>query len=133
MSVFRQLAPGVLVAGQIDEADLAKARDLGVALIINNRPDGEEPGQPDAATMASAAAALGLEYLYAPVRGMPGAEAVEAIGSALAEQTPVLIHCKSGMRSTVAWAIAASREGQSREDIVSGAADAGFDLSGMPL
>ena len=133
MATFRRLTPGVWVAGQIDEGDLAAARVLGVTRIINNRPDGEEHGQPDAATMATAAHALGLDYLYAPVRGMPGAEAIEAIGSALAEETPVLIHCKSGMRSTVAWAIAASRAGQSRETIVSTAADAGFDLSGIPF
>lgn len=131
--MFRQLAPGVLVSGQIYEADLAKARDLGVSLIINNRPDGEEPGQPDAAGMATAAHGLDLDYLYAPVRGMPNAEAVEAIEAALKDGTPVLMHCKSGMRSTVAWALAASRTGQPREAILSAAADAGFDLSAMPF
>lgn len=131
--MFKQLAPGVLVSGQIDEADLVQARDLGVTLVINNRPDGEEPGQPEAAVMAAAAHALGLDYLYAPVRGMPNNEAVEAIESALADGTPVLMHCKSGMRSTVAWALAAGRTGQSRDEIVSAAADAGYDLSGLPL
>ena len=32
--MFKQLAPGVLVSGQIFEADLAKAKDMGVSLII---------------------------------------------------------------------------------------------------
>lgn len=131
--MFKQLAPGVLVSGQIFEADLAKAKDMGVSLIINNRPDGEEPGQPDAATMASAAHGLDLDYLYAPVSGMPNAQAVEAIEAALNDGTPVLMHCKSGMRSTVAWALAASRTGTSREDILSAAADAGYDLSSLPF
>lgn len=131
--MFRQLAPGVLVSSQIYEADLARARDLGVSLIINNRPDGEEPGQPDAASMAAAAHGLDLDYLYAPMRGMPNAEAIEAIESALRDGTPVLMHCKSGMRSAIAWAMAASRTGQSREEIVSAAADAGYDLSSMPF
>lgn len=131
--MFRQLAPGVLVSGQIFEADLAKARDLGVTLIINNRPDGEEPGQPDAASMARAAQALELDYLYAPMRGMPNAETIEVVESALRDGTPILMHCKSGMRSTVAWAIAASRTGQPRDEIVSAAADAGYDLSSMPF
>ena len=133
MTALRTLAPGVLVAGQIDLADLQNARDLGVVRIISNRPDGEEPGQPDAATMADAAHALGLEYVHAPVRGMPGADAVAAIDAALAEGTSVLIHCKSGMRSTAAWALAASQRGQSREAIVAAAAEAGYDLSGLPL
>ena len=131
--MFKQLAPGVLVSGQIFEADLAKAKDMGVSLIINNRPDGEEPGQPDAATMASAAHGLDLDYLYAPVSGMPNAQAVEAIEAALNDGPPVLMHCKSGMRSTGAWALAASRTGKSREDILSAAADAGYDLSSLPF
>ena len=133
MAALRTLAPGVLVAGQIDMADLQTVRDLGVVRIISNRPDGEEPGQPDAATMADAARALGLEYIHAPVRGMPGPEAIAAIDAALAKETSVLIHCKSGMRSTVAWALAARQRGQSREAIVAAAAEAGFDLSGLPL
>ena len=133
MAALRTLAPGVLVAGQIDLADLETARDLGVVRIINNRPDGEEYGQIDAATMADAARALGLDYVHAPVRGLPGPEAIAAIDAALADGTPVLIHCKSGMRSAAAWALAASQQGQSREDIVSAAAGAGYDLSGLPL
>ncbi|WP_395650379.1 TIGR01244 family sulfur transferase [Brevundimonas sp.] len=133
MAALRTLAPGVLVAGQIDLADLETARDLGVVRIINNRPDGEEYGQIDAATMSEAARALGLDYVHAPVRGMPGPEAIAAIDAALADGTSVLIHCKSGMRSAAAWALAASRRGDSREDIVSAAAGAGYDLSGLPL
>ena len=133
MAVLRTLAPGVLVAGQIEVADLETARDLGVVRIINNRPDGEEYGQIDAATMADAARALGLDYVHAPVRGMPGPDAVAAIEAALSEGTSVLIHCKSGMRSTVAWALAARQQGRSREEIVAAAVGAGYDLSGLPL
>jgi len=133
MTAFRQLTPGVLVAGQIEQEDLTTARGLGIVRIINNRPDGEEPGQPDAATMAAAAQALGLDYAHVPVRGMPGVEAVAAIEAALSEGTPVLIHCKSGMRSAAAWALAAHRLGQPREAILSAAASVGYDLSGLPL
>jgi uncharacterized protein (TIGR01244 family) len=82
---------------------------MGVGLVINNRPDGEEPGQPEAAGMARAAHGLDIDYLYAPVSGMPNAQAVEAVEAALNDGTPVLMHCKSGMRSTVAWALAAAR------------------------
>lgn len=131
--MFKQLAPGVWVSGQIFEADLARAKEMGVGLVINNRPDGEEPGQPDAAGMARAAHGLDIDYLYAPVSGMPNAQAVEAVEAALNDGTPVLMHCKSGMRSTVAWALAAARTGQSREDILSAAAGAGYDLSSLPF
>lgn len=131
--MFRKVTDGVFASPQIGIGEVGEAAAMGVTLIINNRPDGEEFGQPEAATMAAAAHALGLDYLYAPVRGMPNAEAVEAVEAALNDQTPVLMHCKSGMRSTVAWALAAGRTGQSREDIVAAAADAGFDLSNLPF
>lgn len=133
MAVLRDLAPDVLVSGQITVDDLAAAKARGVARIINNRPDGEEPGQPPAAEIEAAARTLGLDYVYAPVRGMPGPEAVAAVQSALSDGTPVLLHCKSGMRSAAAWALAASRRGASREDILSSAAAAGYDLGGLPL
>lgn len=131
--MFRQLTPKVLISGKISEADLALAKDQGVTLIINNRPDGEEPGQPEAATMAARADDLGLDYLYLPVRGMPGQDAVEALESALADGETMLIHCKSGMRSAVAWALAESRRGTPRDEILTAAAGAGFDLSTLPF
>ncbi len=133
MTSLRNLAPNVLVAGQITSDDLIAAKARGVVRIINNRPDGEEPGQPPASELAAAAFALGLDYIHAPARGMPGPEVVSAVEAALADGEPVLLYCKSGMRSAAAWALASSRLGASREDILEGAASAGYDLSGLPI
>ena len=41
----------VLVAGQIDPASLEALAHYGVTMIVNNRPDREEPGQPSSAEM----------------------------------------------------------------------------------
>ena len=47
MSDFRKLEDGMFVSPQVTAAELAQARDAGITLIVNNRPDGEEPGQPE--------------------------------------------------------------------------------------
>ena len=133
MAFIRPLVPGVLVAGQIHADDMAAAVAQGVRRIVNNRPDHEEPGQPTSAEIEAAAHAVGLDYTYAPARGLPDAAVVDAVAEALADGAPVLLFCKSGMRSAAAWALATSRSGGSREDIVTAAAGAGYDLSGLPL
>ena len=43
------LSPGVSVAGRLDRADIDALAAAGVRTIINNRPDGEDPGQLPAA------------------------------------------------------------------------------------
>ncbi|NBW07476.1 MAG: TIGR01244 family phosphatase [Caulobacteraceae bacterium] len=134
MSAFRQLFPGVFVAGQIQTGDIAEAAALGVGRVINNRPDHEEPGQPTSDEIEAATRAAGLDYLHAPARGLPDAGVVDAVEAALADGTPVLMFCKSGMRSSAAWALAVSRSGAlSRDEILTAAAGAGYALGGLPL
>ena len=131
---FRTLAPGVLVSGQITIDDLTTAAAQGVTRVVNNRPDDEEPGQPSSAEMAAAAGAVGLDYVHAPVRGMPDAEAVAVVAAALADGASTLLYCRSGMRSAAAWAIATAESGQKTADEVrAAAAAAGYDLSRLPL
>jgi uncharacterized protein (TIGR01244 family) len=134
MSAFRQLFPGVLVSGQIQAGDLADAVALGVRRIVNNRPDHEEPGQPASAEIEAGGRGAGLDYVYAPARGLPDAAVVDAVEAALKDGAPVLMFCKSGMRSSAAWALATSRSGAlSRDEILTAAAAAGYSLGGLPL
>lgn len=134
MALIRELAPGVFVSGQIHPDDLPDLAAQGVRRIVNNRPDQEEYGQPTAADMQAAAAEVGLGYVHAPIRGMPDARAVADMTAALEGEGPVLLHCKSGMRSTVAWALAMrGSDAMSRDEIVAAGAGAGFDLSSLPF
>ena len=132
--MMRPLVPGVFVAGQIHADDMEDAVAQGVSRIVNNRPDHEELGQPTSATIEAAARAAGLDYVYAPARGLPDASVVATVESALADGASVLLFCKSGMRSAAAWALASSRSGTlSRQEILTATAGAGFDLSGLPI
>lgn len=127
---FRSLEPGFWVSPQIRPDMLAAAKELGVGLIISNRPDGEEPGQPTAAEMAEAAGALGMAFAHFPVVGRPDADAVRAMAQALdAAPGGVLAFCRSGTRSTFAWALARAGSGRiAPEDLVAAADRAGYDL-----
>lgn len=132
----KKLTQAVSVAGQLTIDDLANVRDAGFVAVVNHRPDDEEPGQPGSEDLEAEAGRLGLEYVWAPVTGFPGAEAVEATTQALAAadgQGPVLMFCRSGMRSTAAWALAERARGGDAHAIRSAAAAAGYDLSRLPL
>ena len=78
-----QLDDKVLVSGQIPPGRRRRARTQGVTMIVNNRPDGEEPGQPLGAEIEEAAAAAGIDYRSVPIiRGIGPAD-VEAMREAI--------------------------------------------------
>lgn len=131
---FRVLAPGVRVAGQIGPQDVAAAREQGVALIVNNRPDGEEPGQPASAEVEAWAREAGLDYAWMPVRGLPAEADVRALAARMRSGGDILIYCRSGMRSAALWAMAEALDPARDPDAIRRAAlEAGYDLSGLPL
>jgi uncharacterized protein (TIGR01244 family) len=131
--MFKQLDGKTLVSGQITADDLSQASAEGVTLVVNNRPDGEDAGQPTSAEIEAAARAAGLDYRHVPiVRGM-GPTDVELMREAMAAtgDGKLLAYCRSGMRSTLAWAVACREEGVPREKVEQGAAAAGFSLTAV--
>ena len=128
--MIRQLDDKTSVSGQIQAADIAPIKSAGVSMIICNRPDGEEPGQPTAAEIEQAAEAAGLEFRHVPVIRGIGPSDVKAMQEALDGAVgKVLAYCRSGNRSTLLWAVARRRQGASIEEIEQGAERAGIDLS----
>ena len=130
---IRAVTADFAVSGQLSAADLAEARNRGFTLIINNRPDGEAPGQPLAAEIESAAAAAGLAYVHIPVRGAPTLGQAEAVRQAVAgAQGPALAFCRTGNRSVMAWALGELAAGVlARDELLRLTAAAGYDLSGV--
>lgn len=120
----------VLIAGQIRPRDVAEAAALGVTMVVNNRPDGEEPGQPAGAELEAAASAAGLGYRHLPVAGSIAPGQAEAMAAILdAAEGKVLAFCRSGTRSTYLWALARALRGEDRDTLVARAAAAGYDLT----
>ena len=124
----RQLDDKVLVSGQIHPDEVAALMGEGITMLVNNRPDGEEPGQPLGVEIEEAARAVGLDYRAIPIiRGIGPADAEamqEAIKSAGGK---LLAFCRTGTRSSLAWALAKNDEGMPREEIEARLRSAGVD------
>ncbi|GJD36098.1 TIGR01244 family sulfur transferase [Methylobacterium aerolatum] len=127
------ITPTFAVASQPAPDAIAALAETGTVLLINNRPDGEEPGQPGDAAEAQAAAGAGLAYRHLPVTGDAlNREDVARFRQALREADgPVVAHCRSGTRSLTLWVIGEVLEGHlAAGDVTDVGARHGFDLSG---
>jgi uncharacterized protein (TIGR01244 family) len=128
----RQLDDKVLVSGQIHPDEVAALVGEGITMLVNNRPDGEEPGQPLGVEIEEAARAAGLDYRAIPIiRGIGPADA-EAMQEAIKSAGGKLFaFCRTGTRSSLAWALAKSDEGMPREEIEQRLRSVGVDP--MPI
>jgi len=127
--MIRQLDDRTLVSGQIAPHEVAGLADQGVTVIVNNLPDGEEPGQPMAADIEAATAEAGITYHFVPIiRGIGPAD-VDEMQKALREagDGKLLAFCRSGTRSAYTCALAHREEGASREEVEERLNSAGFD------
>ncbi|NJM49754.1 MAG: TIGR01244 family phosphatase [Sphingomonadales bacterium] len=121
---------------QITLTDVESAKAQGVTMIINNRPDGEDPSSAQSADIAAAAKAAGIDYVAIPVThaGFSRAQ-IDALNSALekAKGGRVLAYCRSGTRSTLLWALSQAAKGESPRVIAAKAADAGYDVAPVQM
>jgi uncharacterized protein (TIGR01244 family) len=129
--MFRKLTENVYASPQIGLDEVAEAQELGVTLIVNNRPEGESDDQVAGSDIAAAAAAAGIDYVAIPVTHAGFAEhQVTAMAEALGRSSgPVLAYCRSGTRSTLLWALARAKAGDDPEQLAEQAAAAGYDLA----
>jgi uncharacterized protein (TIGR01244 family) len=127
--MIRQLGDRTLVSAQIGPEEVARLTVHGVTMLVNNRPDFEEPGQPRASDIEAAAEQAGIAYRFVPIiRGIGPAD-VEAMQEALREMGDgkLLAFCRSGTRSAFAVSLAHREEGASREEVEQRLTLAGFD------
>ena len=127
---LRQVAADFFVAPQLVADDFPAAREAGIRTVINNRPDGEAPGQLSDAEARALAVANGLAYAFVPVvSGRMGPDDVATFKAAVAGHPgPHLAYCRSGTRSCHMWAFATA-EARPVDATIEAAAAAGYDLS----
>lgn len=130
---MRTIDETISVSAQITPADVTELARAGFKAIVNNRPDEEEPGQPEGDAIRAVAETLGLTYHAIPVThagfSMPQVEAMRAAIEGAGG--PVFAYCRSGTRSTNLWALAEASRGTDPEALVSKAAQAGYDLTSL--
>jgi uncharacterized protein (TIGR01244 family) len=134
--MFRKLTDRILVSPQISVDEVEQAKAQGVTVILNNRPDDEEPGQVNGAEIEAAAKAAGIAYIAVPVAhggfapwqldGM--AQALDQAAKA-GSDGKLLAYCRSGTRSTLLWALTRARAGDNADVLSAQAAAAGYDIS----
>lgn len=127
---LKRINDQVSVSGQIRPEDAAALKAAGFVAIVNNRPDGESPDQPDSAEIEAAAKAAGLDYYFIPL-GREGVspEMVEQTKAVLEGSAgPVFCYCRSGTRSTTLWALSQAGRRDASE-IIAQAGEAGYDIS----
>lgn len=126
----RQLDDRTLVSGQIRPEDVPGLKELGVTLIINNRPDNEDPDQPASDDIEAAAHAAGIDYRHVPIARGLGPSDIEAMREAINSvgEGKIFAFCRTGNRSALAWAVARSEDGVPSAELEAKASAAGFDL-----
>lgn len=124
-----QLDDNLIISGQVSVADVALAAREGVTMIVNNRPDHEDPAQPLASEIEDAAAAAGVAYRHVPILRGIGPGEVEAMREALdaAAGGKVMAFCRSGTRSAMVCALAQRGMGVERGEVERRLREAGFD------
>lgn len=97
---IRKITEDYSVAPQITAEDVLAIKQAGFRSLICNRPDDEQPGQPEADTIREAAEKAGLQFRFIPVvSGAMTPDNVSDMADALDElPTPVLAYCRSGTR-----------------------------------
>jgi uncharacterized protein (TIGR01244 family) len=128
------LMPGFDVTGRLDRGDIEALAEAGVGTIISNRPDGEDPGQLEAAVARRIAEAHGLAYHHIPITAQSlSAADVDAFAAVLRQAAgPIVAHCRSGTRSALLWALVRLREGADPLSLIAVAAHHGIDIAALP-
>ncbi len=104
-----QLAPNMYVAGQLLDTDIGRIRELGIQVLVCNRPDGEADQIPST-KMSELARAAGMEFAYLPMSNPEDtAEQEPVFREILKNNVKVLAYCRTGRRSSALWQAATSK------------------------
>jgi uncharacterized protein (TIGR01244 family) len=127
--MIRKLDEKTMISGQISSRRCRRLKEQGVSMIVCNRPDGEEPGQPRRRDRGAAERA-GLQFRFIPISRGIGPSDAESMAEAIeAADGKVLAYCRTGNRSALVWAVARRKQGASVEELEKAAAQAGVDLT----
>ncbi len=97
---IQQLNEQVSVSGQLSVGDLPALKELGIELLVCNRPDGESADQPPFDQIAEAAQKLGMSVESIPFAGSEMTEAhAREFAALLTSGKRTHAYCRSGARS----------------------------------
>ncbi len=132
--MFTKLDDNIFVSPQISVDQVKNAADMGITLIINNRPDGESADQTKGDAIKRAAIKAELDYISIPIThagfSAPQVDAmIKALEDNMEKDGKILAYCRSGTRSTFLWSLAQAKMGETPAEIVRLAGNAGYDTT----
>jgi uncharacterized protein (TIGR01244 family) len=103
----------VVITSQIRPDDILRLQQKGYRLLVDVRPDGEEPNQPTSAELREAADGQRMDFIYIPVpHDTIPEEAVHKLQVALSSYKSAVLYCRTGRRAARLFALEeASRPG----------------------
>jgi sulfide:quinone oxidoreductase len=113
---FARLSDRYSVAPQIQPTDIEFFAEQGFTVVICNRPDGEDQGQPTADSVRAACEERGIAFHMIPMSGRWVSEDTVDRYLEVMQQAdgPVLGYCRSGTRSAILWQMASQKTGALR-------------------
>lgn len=128
----KQLTDRLIVSAQPTADDIAGAAQAGVRMVVNNRPDGEEPGQPTSEELRQTADRHGIAYRHIPVTPGDIHDAdIAAFDRALRDADgQTLAFCRTGTRAATLWALTQAGKRPTAE-LLEVARNAGYNIDAL--
>lgn len=131
---IEKISDYLYISKQLDERNIKRiAQFEGIKTVICNRPDGEEPGQPDFETVKHWLNEAGIEhvvYLPATMDTITDDTLLQEFQETVAKSpAPILAYCRTGTRSALMWALNQAKRGVEVNSVIKAADLAGVDLS----
>ncbi|CAM5775506.1 hypothetical protein LMIY3S_05058 [Labrys miyagiensis] len=129
---IRRIDDDFSVSSQIGLENILEIAALGFRSLVSNRPDREENGQVEAASLCLAAEGAGLRFRHIPVTISAISDNDIALFAAALEELPkpILAFCRSGTRAATLWALSqAARNGS--DQVLAATRSAGYDLQAL--
>jgi sulfide:quinone oxidoreductase len=132
MQRFTSISDSLTVSDQITPADVTALAAQGVKTIICNRPNHEEPGQPENTALSAAAAAAGITFIEQPVSfsTLQPRDGVAFGAHLAAAEGKVHAFCRTGRRCVALWTLA-NAKAMGTHAVLEKAASLGEDLRGL--
>tara|TARA_X000000368_G_C22585420_1_gene516944 strand:- start:39 stop:458 length:420 start_codon:yes stop_codon:yes gene_type:complete len=128
---MKEVTKNYFVSPQILASDVGLLKEQGFETIVCNRPDNEEPNQPDFESINKECSRLGLKFYNYPLSpGDLNIERVLETKGLLEEGNKILAYCRTGTRCITLWACAEVANKEVKE-ILKISENAGYDLNHM--
>ena len=128
---MKEVTKNYFVSPQILASDVGLLKEQGFETIVCNRPDNEEPNQPDFESINKECSRLGLKFYNYPLSpGDLNIERVSETKGLLEEGNKILAYCRTGTRCITLWACAEVANKEVKE-ILKISENAGYDLNHM--